>query len=43
VIANYYMKYMAGFDAQLMRNVVMVSGNLDSRGFVMVKQGGEIV
>ncbi len=25
IIANYYMKYMSGFDAQLMRNVVMVS------------------
>ena len=24
VIATYYMKYMSGFDAQLMRNVVMV-------------------
>lgn len=24
IIANYYIKYMAGFDAQLVRNVVMV-------------------
>ena len=24
IISNYYIKYMAGFDAQLMRNVVMV-------------------
>ena len=24
LIQNYYIKYMSGFDAQLMRNVVMV-------------------
>lgn len=25
VILNYYLKYMSGFDAQMLRNVVMVS------------------
>ena len=25
IILNYYLRYMSGFDAQLMRNVVMVS------------------
>ncbi len=27
IILNYYLRYMSGFDAQLMRNVVMVSVN----------------
>ena len=25
IILNYYLKYMSGFDAQMLRNVVMVS------------------